>query len=137
MVIDYKTGELPKQKDVVEVKSLQVQLYMQGIQSIVRGSKGIGGLFYRVKSESEVEYATIVLDRTEEIDLKPIIGRKRLLESTDALVADTNLRILEMLHDMRNGSFHPALDEKDCKSYCEYKNVCRFDAQRALDMGGE
>jgi ATP-dependent helicase/DNAse subunit B len=134
-VVDYKTGELPAQKDVREGRSLQVQLYLQAIERLLPGRKGIGGVFYRVKSESEIDYATIVLDRTEAADLDSVIGRKTPLDSTDELVAQTNLLILEMLRRMRRGAFHPAIDDRGCKGYCEFKHVCRFDALRVMDMG--
>jgi ATP-dependent helicase/DNAse subunit B len=138
LVIDYKTGMLPKLSDVKEGKSLQVQLYMQAVQKLLKDSHGVGGIFYLVKNEAELEYSTIVVDEPNALALKNVIGRKRCLDQPiEELVTQTNALVAGMLSDMRHGIFHPALSEKDCKAYCDYKQVCRFDALRVMDMGGE
>jgi ATP-dependent helicase/DNAse subunit B len=138
LVIDYKTGMLPKLSDVREGKSLQVQLYIQAVQKMLNDSHGVGGIFYLVKNEAELEYSTIVVDEVNAPSLKDVIGRKRILDQPiEELVMQTNLMVAGMLSDMRRGIFHPALTEKDCKAYCDYKQVCRFDALRIMDMEGE
>ena len=138
LIIDYKTGMLPKLSDVKEGKSLQVQLYLQAVQKLLQRSAGVGGVFYLVKNEAELEYATIVVDESNVAQLSSVIGRKRYLDQPIGdLIAGTNSLVARMLSAMRQGIFHPALSEKDCRSYCEYKQVCRFDPLRVMDMEGE
>ncbi len=139
LVIDYKTGMLPKLSDVETGRSLQVQLYLQAVEKMIKDSRGVGGIFYLVKNEAEVEYSTIVVDEENAAPLKKIVGTRKhfLSEPIGDLVAGTNLMVAGMLSNMRNGAFHPAESEKDCKAYCEFKQVCRFDALRVMDMEGE
>ena len=82
LVIDYKTGMLPKLADVKEGKSLQVQPYMQAVQQMLKDSQGVGGIFYLVeeKTRPRVEYSTIVVDEKNALALKNVIGRKRFLD---------------------------------------------------------
>ncbi len=138
LVMDYKTGALPTPSDVTEGRSLQVQLYMQAVRKILNDRQGVGGMFYLVKNEADIEYSTIVVDKTNVGPLRSIIGGKQCLGvPIDELVRTTNVLVSSMLSNMRKGVFHPALTVKGCKSFCDYKQVCRFDRLRLMDMEGE
>ena len=139
LVVDYKTGMTPTLSDVELGKSLQVQLYMQAVQKLLPCSVGIGGIFYQVKNEAEVKYSTMVVDEANSPPLKKIVGNGKhfLKVPIEDLVAETNMMVARMLSDMRRGVFHPALSDKDCKPYCEYKQVCRYDSLRVMDMEGD
>ena len=138
LVMDYKTGALPSVSDVKEGRSLQVQLYMQAVKNMLDGRQGVGGIFYLVKNEAEIEYSTVVVDKANVGPLRPIIRGKHCLDvPIEELVRNTNAFLSAMLTNMRKGVFHPATTEKGCKSFCDYKQVCRFDRLRLMDMEGE
>jgi ATP-dependent helicase/DNAse subunit B len=139
IIVDYKTGDIYGPSDVKAGNSLQVQLYMQAVQKIIPNSQGVGGIFYQVKSEAELEYSTIVVDKSNVAPLRKAIGGKDCLDQPiSELVSVTNAKVAMMLSDMRQGIYHPALLKKNCKkAYCDYKHVCRFDPLRVMDMEGE
>ncbi|QLH74483.1 MAG: PD-(D/E)XK nuclease family protein [Methanomassiliicoccales archaeon] len=137
LIIDYKTGMCPSQKDVREGRNLQVQLYLQAVQQILKGRKGLGGIYYQVKSEKDLGFGTLVLDGAIGEDLMPLLSKRKLFDSMDSLLDESNAKVVSILHAMRAGRFHPALDQRDCSSYCDYASICRFDAHRTLDMEGD
>ena len=134
--IDYKTGAYAPSVSAIEKGiALQLPLYLQAVESAMAGMKGIGGAYYAVRSESEVDHKGIFGDKDHGEELKLYFGeRKKFREEFAEIIQRSNQFIVSYLGSMRAGKFHPNVGPAQCPNGCEYAAICRCDANRS---GGE
>jgi len=136
VIIDYKTGAYTATVSAIEKGiALQLPLYIQAVESAMKGMKGIGGAYYGVRSESEVDHKGIFGDKDHDDELKLYFGeKKRYREDFAEIIQQSNQFITSYLASMRAGKFHPNIGPANCPNGCEYAAICRSDANR---LGGE
>ncbi len=127
-IIDYKTGSLPKPKDVTELKDLQILLYAVALEvGAVKDSGPMDwltgeGFYY------EVGEASSGLPKTPHLPSRDADGRSILIEGALALV---NLAIAAADPDQEFGLIPEEIkgegeNELPCR-YCEFRGVCRLE----------
>ncbi len=123
LVIDYKTGALPKPADIVEGRNLQLPLYTLAAATLL-GADCLGGAFHRIgKADKREQYFAAV---------KPDGGQ---LVANDKYETDSAAAIAsaaEAVTGMRSGRFDLSPAGK-CPSYCPFRLICHIsDARRAV-----
>jgi len=131
VIIDYKTGSyVPGVSDIEKGVALQIPLYLQAVETMNNGMKGIGGAYYSVRREADLGHQGVFGDKTYEVDLKPYFGSRRFKDGFDEILRESNTFILEYFKGMRAGRFHPNDGTAQCPMNCEYSTICRADGSR-------
>ncbi len=119
VVIDYKTGFSPSLRETAEGRSVQIPLYIIGLEK--KGYDVVLGFYYHV---GEGKRKAIVGPGAD------LIGGKGSPESPGwDSIRETILRKLgEVVESIRNGDFRSTADE--CPSYCDLRDLCRVDPSR-------
>ncbi len=135
VVIDYKTGStVPSVSEMEQGTALQVPLYVQAVESMFHDLKGIGGAYYIVRSEAEIEHKGVFGDKDHESHLRPYFGEKRQYrDDFKAIIQRSNQHVRSHLKGMRAGRFHPNTGPSKCPRNCKYATVCRTDGSRTED----
>ena len=136
-IIDYKTGRSPSLNDIVQGTALQLPLYIEAVRLLIPGSKPLGGAYYQVRSESKLGLETVLSDKEDEALVRGIVGSKKLVPSLNEVIWNAKKSAQSCVLGIRSGKFHPALSERDCSAYCDYKAVCRFDPVRLEEAQDE
>ena len=107
-VIDYKTGILPRVRDVREGKALQIPLYIKAVSELLcgPGEKVSSGRYEAVKSGKAVK----------------VPGAK---DSLDDILSLALQRAASYVESIRTGNFAPDPTGK-CPDYCELRVMCRY-----------
>jgi len=136
VVLDYKTGaSTPSVSSIEKGVALQLPLYIRAVESAMPEMKGIGGAYYGVRSENEVDHRCIFGDSEHADVLKPYFGeRRRYKDAFAEMIQQSNGHIASYLRGMREGRFNPNRGPAKCPRGCEYAALCRVDPSR---MEGE
>lgn len=113
-VIDYKSGNPPSGKEVIEGLMLQLPLYAMAVERLLTEAGGIGPPDMGYWGLKEKGYGSIKFKTPwEEI-------KRATIE-----------RVSEVLGRMRSGEFVITPRKDHCENYCEYRSVCRIRQVRA------
>lgn len=136
VVLDYKTGaSTPSVSSIENGVALQLPLYIQAVENAMPDMKGIGGAYYGVRSENEIDHKCIFGDSEHGDELKPYFGERRKYKDAFAeIIRQSNGYIASYLKGMRAGRFNPNKGPAKCPRGCEYAAICRVDPSR---MEGE
>ena len=132
LVVDYKTGPLPTEKDILHARNVQLPLYVEAAKTLLHNERPgsephadwLGGAFHRVGGEGEMRFIGRLSRR----------GRQYKLNDPPATPAEAPhhhmlQRITAHIHAMRHGDFR-ALPAADCPSYCPYRQICHVSPAR-------
>ena len=109
-VIDYKTGSIPSQKDVRELKNIQLPLYALALQQQGETSgRNLRMEYWKLPSRGDRQPWT--LDSVNEDDAEVIAKVKDILQEKRNAVDDGDFRV------------NPT--PETCPTYCPMKHVCR------------
>jgi ATP-dependent helicase/DNAse subunit B len=118
-VIDYKTGNAPLKKDIIEGRAIQLPLYMKAVNEILLPGHEIeSGLYYSLKkavydSDSKKLKGCVVLDSN--------VGEITGTAEKSAVGAAVSIQ---------RGEF-PAPEK--CSEYCEWRPLCRGSRERRME----
>jgi hypothetical protein len=133
LVVDYKSGAIPRSADVEAGRNLQLPIYVAAAEQAL-GAECLGGAFHRIgggpKSVTRRYFAGLSVSR----------GKVKAEEGFDLKRQAVAERIGEFIAAMRAGRFD-VLPTHDCPSYCPFRQVCGFaearaDRKRAVEPGG-
>ena len=126
LVVDYKTGALPSEADILAGRNLQLTLYAEAVAGLL-GARALGGVFYRVGGTGVASrfFAAVKPGRN---GFSP---RDTYDAQREALLALTG----ELVERARAGRFDLPREES-CWSWCPYKLICQFSPARAAAKGG-
>ncbi len=129
VIVDYKTGRLPRIADIVAGRNLQLPLYARAAEQLLT-RKSAGGQFHRVAAGGGK------LDFTSSAKGRAIKDAGGFDEAFDKAIA----RVGEFITQMREGRFD-VTPTGDCPSYCPFKQICQFaparkEAKAEIPAGG-
>ncbi len=131
-IIDYKTGQSPGYRDIVEGRALQLPLYIRAVE-LAMGLTGAGGAYYTIQS-GNVRCQVVIRDNALDTYFTPFSrsrgGGDRALED---VISETLAWVTQYLDGIKNGRFPTVLDPGNCSNYCPYGAICRFDQQRLFE----
>ena len=123
LVVDYKTGKLPKKDEVLAGRNVQLPLYALAAEQVLR-APCLGGTFHKIgartKGPSERLFAAI--ERAGD-GYRPSEDYEK---DRDTVLA----RIAEFVDGMRSGRFD-VLPTDTCPRYCAYRRICHYSEARA------
>jgi ATP-dependent helicase/nuclease subunit B len=133
LVVDYKTGRLPKFAESLDGRNAQMPLYVVAAREIL-GEPCLGGAFHSLREEPKKNsyFARITRDR----------GSLKTVENFDELHEQALARLGGFIEAMRAGRFvlRPSgkadQAEKTCR-HCPYTQICRYAPTRAEHWGDE
>ena len=119
-IIDYKTGTIPKNADVLSGESVQLPFYALLAEHI--SSKTI----------TQVEY--LALDTATKKGATPMVKAMGTLETEtlDTLVQSTAARLDLLVNQMTTGTPMPAWGDEVTCGYCQMSGICRRETWRDL-----
>ena len=117
-VVDYKTGRLPGEKEIVEGRNTQMPLYTAVVESLL-GEKVLGGAFHSLKGDKPVFFAAVKVYRGNVKEDEKYVENRRL-----AMQA-----VGHAVEGMAAGRFD-LLPNKGACDYCEYRRMCHFSPAR-------
>ena len=123
LVVDYKTGRLPNEKDVLAGRNLQMPLYAAAAEAML-GQKCVGGAFHKIGGGGRFErfFAAVTTARGKK-PYKVDAGYDAKLEAAMETVG-------RFVRQMAEGRFD-ALPTHDCPSYCPLRQICQYSPVRA------
>jgi hypothetical protein len=124
LIVDYKTGRLPVEKDVIEGRNLQMPLYAAAAEAIL-GQKCVGGAFHKIGQGAgrfERFFAAVTTARGSE----PYKVDEAYQDKLDAAMATVG----QFVQRMAQGRFD-ALPTHDCPAYCPLRQICQYSPVRA------
>lgn len=120
-VYDYKLGKGPVVKDLVELKNLQIPVYLMALEQLYSGSgQAAGGCYLGLREPSRAGGGVWNRDK-----LGSVLKSKGLLEQAewDDFLETVRGEIAAAVSGIRSGHF--GLTGDDCPKYCEYSSCCR------------
>ncbi len=124
LVVDYKTGRLPTERDMEAGRSVQMPLYAAAVEALL-GAECVGGAFHRIGGAAarfERFFAAVTTSR----------GRDayKLDESYEEKRRNALATVGRFVGQMAAGRFD-ALPTHDCPGYCPFGQICHFSPARA------
>jgi RecB family exonuclease len=116
MVIDYKTGILPKKSDIETGLNLQLPIYVEAVSRLTQ-HHCLGGMFQRITHGSTRKFSE--LEKPKENAPSFEEQRKQIME-----------KVVEYVEAIRRGHFD-TLPVHDCPGYCPFRRICRYSPARA------
>jgi len=119
-IIDYKTGSIPKNADVLSGESVQLPFYALLAEHV--GNETI----------THVEY--LALDTATKKGATPMVRAMGTLETEtlDTLVQNTAARLDLLVNQMTTGTPIPAWGDEVTCGYCQMSGICRRETWRDL-----
>jgi len=150
LVVDYKTGQVARLKDIWEGKSLQLPVYLQAAAELLKkGNSRIspaGGAYYLLKKESEIKKQVVFCDRVAAEELK--VSRNGKFPNSDFTVEEQPATLedlirrsfsfaVQYIHAIREGNFPHTRESNTCRQWrnkdCRFMPLCRLNrAKQAL-----
>ncbi len=133
LVTDYKTGNHPKQPDIIAGKALQLALYVRALE-VITGAAGAGASYYAMKRR-KVTNSVVVHDERYADVLAPY-NPKRMKKDAPPfpeIISHAVATAMQATAGIRAGRFPLAEDAEKCPGYCEYSRICRNDILRSLE----
>lgn len=124
LVVDYKTGRLPSEKDVLAGRNLQMPLYAAAAEAML-GDKCVGGAFHKIGGGSgrfERFFAGVTTARGKQ--------PYKVDDSYDAKLEAAMETVGQFVRQMGQGRFD-VLPTHDCPSYCPLRQICQHSPVRA------
>jgi ATP-dependent helicase/nuclease subunit B len=121
VVYDYKLGRGPTVKDLIEMKDLQIPVYLLALEQLHFGKgQAVGGSYLGLRSPSRGNGG--IWNREK---LGPVLKGKSLLEQEqwEAFLEGIKKELVTPVTGIRSGNFN--LTDGDCLKYCEYRDCCR------------
>ena len=123
LAVDYKTGRLPRKKDILAGRSLQLPLYSAAL-TVLLGEPSLGGAFHRIGRSSRKDATFFAAFEAARNGLKVLEHYEKdlqtVLDKTGQFVAA-----------MRRGRFDlDPTDTNRCSS-CPYRRICHYADLRA------
>lgn len=120
VVVDYKTGRVPSEDDILNARNVQLPLYLQAVEIILKQST-LAGAFHQVGGDGKMRFFGHLRRRGG--DYKPV-------PDFDKVAQEVMARIALNIESMRAGEFF-ALPNKGCPPYCPYRQICHYSPARA------
>lgn len=120
LVVDYKTGRLPSERDLTEGRNLQLQLYAAAAEALLK-VPALGGAFHHVSQQPAMRYVGAIKNRGLSISQND--NHKQMSAATFDLIG-------RFVESMRQGRFD-LQPTKRCPSWCAYRQICNFSQARA------
>ena len=149
-VIDYKTGQGAmkiKTSDMVEGASLQIPIYIAAAKHLlkIRGKTGVpgAGMYYQVQDEENCKTSFILVNHESGIELPQSKRDKKPQSDSDidesnfnAIIEKSLEHVSHYVDGMSNGNFQHTNQPQDnkCKSYCDFKRICRKDIGKLIAL---
>ncbi|WFN34169.1 exodeoxyribonuclease V subunit gamma [Methanogenium sp. S4BF] len=133
LVTDYKTGNHPKQTDIIAGNALQLALYVRALE-VISGAAGAGASYYVMKRR-EVANSVVVHDECYADLLAPYHPKrmKKDAPSFPEIISHAVAAAGQATAGIRAGRFPLAEDAEKCPGYCEYSRICRNGILRSLE----
>ena len=140
LVTDYKTGNHPKQSEIIAGKALQLALYVRALEMIT-GAAGAGASYYTMKRRGVAN--TVEVHDERYADVLASYHPKRMKKDTPPfpeIISHAVTAAGQATAGIRAGRFPLAEDAEKCPGYCEYIRICRKSVLRSLEarrIGGD
>jgi len=124
LVVDYKTGKLPSEKDVIEGRNLQMPLYAAAAEALL-GQKCVGGAFHKIGPGArrfDRFFAAVTTARGS--------APYKVDEDYQARFNAAMETVGHFIRRMAKGRFD-ALPTHDCPAYCPLRQICQYSPVRA------
>ncbi|MCK4601572.1 MAG: PD-(D/E)XK nuclease family protein, partial [Phycisphaerae bacterium] len=122
MVVDYKTGSLPDSADIREGRNLQLPLYAEAVERLLKAAS-VGGAFHRIGPRNQNGQRFFAIGKK--------FGRQQLsAEQFNQARQEVLARVGQFISNMRRGRFDLA-PTHECPGYCPYRQICHFAKARA------
>lgn len=134
VVFDYKTGKVPKARQLYRGLSFQLPLYLMALQKIYP-ARDLGAAYYRLKDPQNVGLSGL-LAAGSFYDDKSRFGEIEVKErkAFDAVLRTMVTQWIGQIHrQIRQGKFHYAFEDVHCR-YCDFRAICRRDEQRLFHL---
>jgi len=119
LVVDYKTGALPRVDDILSGRNVQAPLYGAVVERLFDG-ESFGGVFHRVAGDLSQRYFARV---------KRYAGQIRADDAYESNRDETLARVGLFVDAMQAGRFDLA-PSHECSSYCAFRSMCQFSRPR-------
>ena len=138
VVRDYKTGNVPRQKDTLLGLKFQLPLYALLAEDALEDVEVVGGAYYQVKPPGQVSSRRgqvtskemVEWEGAEEVETPLVYRRKPVFETHDAfrdfLKTEVPRRLGEVATGIAAGRFHPTVVDSATAGcdFCDYRQVC-------------
>ncbi len=141
-IIDYKSGNSKKMKDIVRGTSLQLPLYLRVAEDLLRSIhydlKGVAALYHKVMDpESKRELGLAVkgymTSHFEKVQGHGLIKTEEELEELIDRTIEKTKRYVEEMTEGKFGLADKDLIDQSC-SYCNYYHACRVKEAKDFDV---
>jgi ATP-dependent helicase/nuclease subunit B len=123
LVVDYKTGRLPRKKDILAGRSQQLPLYSAAVAALL-GEPSLGGAFHRIGRRNQKGATFFAAFEDSKGGLKPVENYENDLR----MVLD---RVAQFVQAMRRGQFDLDPTDTDRCISCPYRRICHHSDFRA------
>lgn len=106
-VIDYKTGSCPTSKDVKDGLASQLPLYALAVEQLILTSGEFGLI--------DVGYWSLPKDGFKSVKIDDWAAYRDHLMSF----------VVDLVRELRRGSFPIHSQKKDCRKFCDFRSACR------------
>lgn len=132
LITDYKTGNHPKQADILAGEALQLALYVRALE-VITGAVGAGASYYAMKRR-DVANSVVVHDAryADALDPYPVKRMKKDAPPFPVIISNAVTAAARATAGIRAGRFPLADDAEHCPGYCEYTHICRNGILRTL-----